>query len=261
MAALDEAQVGRVLPDRQARARRPPRLHRLQVRALARADPLEEVEDQVVDGLGHGVAGSRPLAASCVGHRLEDQVLESLRRQFERVGPGVHLLEIALVDRQRPGCRGEVRSAIRRQPRTHHFIVDEGRRTGADGLAEGDELHAERGPESLDTAVLRQAAVSRRRALVAHGCRDSEEMRSSRGEGDHLRRERGGAVADPSESQVIVAIEGSRADLFAAAERAAMRQDECATRRASCDQLRCWETRSSSGRTARRWRSGRADPW
>ena len=48
--ALDEAKVGGVLPDRQARARRSPRLHRLGVGALARADPLEQVQDQVLDG-------------------------------------------------------------------------------------------------------------------------------------------------------------------------------------------------------------------
>ena len=49
--ALDEAQVRGVLPDRKARARRSPRLERLGVRAFAGADPFEEVQDQVVDGL------------------------------------------------------------------------------------------------------------------------------------------------------------------------------------------------------------------
>ena len=55
VAALDETEIRRVLPDRQARARGPPRLHRLGVWPLARADRLEEVEDQVVDGFGHGI--------------------------------------------------------------------------------------------------------------------------------------------------------------------------------------------------------------
>ena len=51
--AHDEAGVGGVLPHGQARAGRPPGLHGLGVRPGVRADPLEEVEDQVVDGLGH----------------------------------------------------------------------------------------------------------------------------------------------------------------------------------------------------------------
>ena len=47
-------------PPQPRRGRRgAPRLHRLQVRALARADPLEEVEDQVVDGLRHGLGSRR----------------------------------------------------------------------------------------------------------------------------------------------------------------------------------------------------------
>ena len=69
-AALDEAEVGRVLPDRETRARRSPGLHRLGVRALTRADPLEQIEDQAVDGLGHGTSlcAARPVSPSTDVH-------------------------------------------------------------------------------------------------------------------------------------------------------------------------------------------------
>jgi hypothetical protein len=54
MVALDEAEVGRVLPNGEARARGSPRIEGLGVGPLAGADPLEQIKDQVVDGLGHG---------------------------------------------------------------------------------------------------------------------------------------------------------------------------------------------------------------
>src|SRR5262245_54327742 len=54
--ALDEAGVGRVLPDREPRAGGAPGVERLGVGSLARADPLEQVERQAVDRVGHGSA-------------------------------------------------------------------------------------------------------------------------------------------------------------------------------------------------------------
>jgi hypothetical protein len=49
--ALDEASVSRVFPDREARTGSSPGLECFGVRTAVRADPLEEVEDQVVDGV------------------------------------------------------------------------------------------------------------------------------------------------------------------------------------------------------------------
>jgi small GTP-binding protein len=66
--ALDEAQDRWRLPDRQARARRSPRFERLGVGALARSDPLEEVKDQVVDGLRHVRQDARRSAATAMAN-------------------------------------------------------------------------------------------------------------------------------------------------------------------------------------------------
>jgi hypothetical protein len=60
----DEASIVGVLPHGKARTRRPPRLEHLGVGAGVGADPLEEVEDQGVDGLGH---------YCCVGSGLVEQ--------------------------------------------------------------------------------------------------------------------------------------------------------------------------------------------
>src|SRR5262249_5399606 len=52
--ALDEAQVRRVLPDRELWTGCSPRLEDLGVWPSLGADPVEQVEDQVVDIVGHG---------------------------------------------------------------------------------------------------------------------------------------------------------------------------------------------------------------
>src|SRR5262245_44358103 len=62
MMSFDEAAVRCVLPDRQPRAGRPPCLERLGVRPAARPDPLEQVEDQAVDGVGHATIFTGPRA-------------------------------------------------------------------------------------------------------------------------------------------------------------------------------------------------------
>lgn len=48
---LQQSAIVGVLPDRQSRARRQSRLERLAVGAVLRADPLHEVDDQILDGL------------------------------------------------------------------------------------------------------------------------------------------------------------------------------------------------------------------
>ncbi len=60
MMTRDEASVVGVLPHRQARARRPPRVEHLGVGAGVGTHPLEEVEDQGVAGIGQ--SGTRGLA-------------------------------------------------------------------------------------------------------------------------------------------------------------------------------------------------------
>ena len=50
--ACDEAPIDGLLPHGQARARRPPGVEHLGVGAGIGTDPLEEVEDQRVDGIG-----------------------------------------------------------------------------------------------------------------------------------------------------------------------------------------------------------------
>ena len=55
--APDEAPVVRVLPHGKARTRRPPRLEHLNVRTRLAAHPLEQIENQAVDGVGSGRVG------------------------------------------------------------------------------------------------------------------------------------------------------------------------------------------------------------
>ena len=50
---VDEATLLSGLPNRQAWARRPPGVEDFGVGAGARTDPFEEIEDQVVDSVGH----------------------------------------------------------------------------------------------------------------------------------------------------------------------------------------------------------------
>ena len=50
---VDEAALLSGLPNRQAWARRPRCLEDFGVRAWARADPFEEIEDEGVDSVGH----------------------------------------------------------------------------------------------------------------------------------------------------------------------------------------------------------------
>src|SRR5262245_9158308 len=52
--ALHEPPIRRVLPDRQLRTRGPPGIHRLLVGASVPSDPFDQVEDEVLDGIGHG---------------------------------------------------------------------------------------------------------------------------------------------------------------------------------------------------------------
>src|SRR5438105_5370360 len=54
VAAREEAAFGRVLPDGKARTRRPPRVEDLGIRPRLGPDPLEQIEDEAVDGPGHG---------------------------------------------------------------------------------------------------------------------------------------------------------------------------------------------------------------
>jgi len=52
--AGDETMLLSGLPDRQARTRRPPGVEDFTVGTWAWADPFEEIEDEGVDGVGHG---------------------------------------------------------------------------------------------------------------------------------------------------------------------------------------------------------------
>jgi hypothetical protein len=51
LVACDKASVVGVLPHGQARARRPPRVEHLRVRARFGSDPFEEVENQGIDAV------------------------------------------------------------------------------------------------------------------------------------------------------------------------------------------------------------------
>ena len=63
---IEPAPVG-LLPDGKPRARCPPGVHHFVVGPRRGTDPLEEIEDQGVDGVGHGTPTSRrPNRPRCV---------------------------------------------------------------------------------------------------------------------------------------------------------------------------------------------------
>lgn len=55
ISTLHEAALIGILPDGKARARRPPRVDDFGVGSRLRADPFQKIENQGVDGVGHGV--------------------------------------------------------------------------------------------------------------------------------------------------------------------------------------------------------------
>jgi hypothetical protein len=66
----DEASVVGILPHRQARTRRPPRLKHLSVGAGRGTNPLEKVEDEGVAGVRHSGLRGLPQAGHCFASRL-----------------------------------------------------------------------------------------------------------------------------------------------------------------------------------------------
>jgi len=97
---FDETEVRRVLPDRQARARRSPRLHRLGVRALARADPFEQVEDQRLDRRRFAQAFSQRVDARLVTVPDRDRVTVQLAKAPQRA----ERVEVIVEDRDVHGA-------------------------------------------------------------------------------------------------------------------------------------------------------------
>jgi hypothetical protein len=79
MMTRDEASVVGVFPHWQTRTRGVPRLKYLGVRAGLGAQPLEEVEDQGLDGVGHGwpTQFSRVSSAQCPSARDAERQLET----------------------------------------------------------------------------------------------------------------------------------------------------------------------------------------
>ena len=75
-----EASVIGVLPYRQTRTRCPPCVEDLGVGTGMRADPLQEVEDQVLHGVGHGF----PYEKWLVGRLPQDSRTEDNRRRRNR---------------------------------------------------------------------------------------------------------------------------------------------------------------------------------
>ena len=55
----DQTQLVGLFPHGQPRARRPPRLDRLTVRTRTWTDPLQEVQDQAVNGVVHALRAMR----------------------------------------------------------------------------------------------------------------------------------------------------------------------------------------------------------
>ena len=105
--ARDEAALGGLLPNRQARARGPPSLHHLALGPWLVSDPCEEVEDQAVDVLGHASISPEP------GRRRY-----GLHETFDRGGSGASQApEPAEVRRIRAMLSGPA------QPRDHALLL------------------------------------------------------------------------------------------------------------------------------------------